>query len=148
MQTQVPDENKPVTSAEQNLTGLLGTAALVESSFRPPCRATLRVTCLPSRDIPAQAQALVERMKATPVSTDPPPQKVFLPLAGEMQGLMIPSACLRPIFKGLTGALPGTPPRGWLQEDKVERGVGQDHRPWALYPRVGFPEPSYINTKC
>lgn len=43
----------------------------MESSFRPPCRTTLMVTCLPSRDMPAQAQALVEKMKATPVSTDP-----------------------------------------------------------------------------
>ncbi|KAM7325108.1 hypothetical protein ACRRTK_015361 [Alexandromys fortis] len=38
---------------------------------------------------------------------------------GEMQGLMNPSACPQQIFKGLTGALPGTLPRDWLQEDKT-----------------------------
>lgn len=66
--------------------------------------------CLPSRDMPAQAQALVERMKTTPVSTDP--LKGVLPSSWGDVGPDEPLACFQPIFKGLTGALPGTLPPG------------------------------------
>lgn len=56
------------------------------------------------RDMPAQARALVERMRNTPVSTDTPPKGALL-FNWAVTGLMDPSvaltACLRLVFKGV-----------------------------------------------
>lgn len=126
------------------------------------------MTCLPSRDIPAQAQALVERMKATPVSTDP--LKGVLPSswgdAGPDDPLSLSSADLQGAHRrsawhpapglaaggqGGAGSWPRSQALGSLSQSWLPRALLYKHKALkieGLFQSLPLPSPSDSHLPC